>query len=46
MADKGSTQRQQKGKFKKNGQNQQDQEEKQRQKGQEKWPVDEIETES
>ena len=46
MADKGSTQRQQKSKFKKNGPNQQDQEEKQRQKGQEKWPVDEIETES
>jgi hypothetical protein len=46
MADKGNTQRQQQGKFKKNGQNKKDQEGKQRQKGKEKWPVDEIQTES
>ena len=46
MADKGNKQRQQQGKFKKNGQNKKDQDGKQRHESQEKWPVDEIETES
>jgi hypothetical protein len=42
----GQNMQRQQGKFNKLGQNQQDQDGHQRQKGQEKWPVDELSTDS